>query len=413
MVTVNHPKLFRIKSPVSWSASIIYAMLMSASVFGQDLGYEDPPVFKASTLLSEAMTTGPSHNVRSPIGMEGLHYSFDLWSRFGWYHPESLDMLKIRLAEIQALDALARMQQDPLFMQGLNDRMVGQADAPVAGRKRSFRTSENIPLGLSDYDKLMDAVSSEVPMFSREQVAELHEEAMRKLAASFGVDPYTDNIPLRTALNDVAANSNREALRSRVDFRVIPGVGSAIEAAHFSKRLQDNLLTHSEANLQKETRKDLNNLGVPKDQIDEFMENPSYSPSWRAAITESLLELSGVEGVQSYIQAIQDAPRPEVALFYLRRLQLAEKFHRSVRQVAKMELIGATPVFFDRNGGMVVTAPIDHAYWNEDLAIRIADVKKGLVKATVEVYITGTASDFARKRLTEEGLTLHEEWGTP
>lgn len=249
-------------------------------------------------------------------------------------------------------------------------------------------------------------------MFSKEQVTDLHDEAVRILAASFGVDPYTDNLPLRSALNDVAANSNRDALRSRVDFNVIHGVGSAIEAAHFSKRLQDNLLTHSEENLQKETRKDLNNLGVPKDQIDEFMENPSYPPSWRAAVTESLLGLANVDGIQGYIQTIQDAPRPEVALFFLRRIQLAEHYHRGVRSLSKMVMVGATPLFVDQSGAKVVTAPIDYAYWNEDLANRVKDFRKNLNQGSINIYINGTASPLAREKLAEQGVSLHENWGT-
>jgi hypothetical protein len=188
-------------------------------------------------------------------------------------------------------------------------------------------------------------------------------------------------------------------------------VGSALDAAHWSKYLQEMLRTHTEPNLQKETRKDLNNIGVPKAEIDAFMENPGYPLSWRAAIAEALLELSGVDGIQGYIHAIQEAPRPEVALFYLRRIQFAATFHRSVRQLSKMELVGATPIFFDRKGGMVVTVPIDHAYWNEDLATRIADVRQNLSQATVEIYITGTASDLAKEKLAEQGLTLHEKWG--
>lgn len=411
MATFNRLKYFVGPSQVCWIASVLITLIMATSVFGQDSDYEAPPVFKASSLLSESMTSGPNHNVRSPIGMEGLHYSFDLWSRFGWYHPESLDMLKVGLAEIQALDVLAQMQQDPLFMEGLSDRMVGGAQATVSASKRPFKTSENIPLGLSDQNKLMDAVSSEVRMFSKEQMMELHEEAVRNLAASLGVDPYTDNVPLRVALHDVAANSNREVLRRRVTLTVVPGVGSALEAAHLSKNLQEMLETHSELNLQKETRKDLSNIGVPKAEIDEFMENPSYPLSWRAAVTEALMGLAEVDGVQGYIHTIQDAPSPEVALFYLRRIQLAEKYHRSVQPLSKMVMLGATPAFVDRTGALAATVPVDYVYWNEDLSNRVAEVKGHLGKSSGEIYITGGASDLAKEKLAEQGLTLHENWG--
>ncbi len=403
---------FRWIFPILSFVLFIPEMIMPTSVCAQGMVYEEPDVITVSSILPQEMQSGASYNLRAIVGIQGMHYSFDLWSRYGWYHPQSLDMLKIRLAEIRALDTLTEMQQDPIFREGLGDQFMGTADATVNSAKSPFKTAADIPLGLAKYGQPSQTYVEETQKRPDDRLLRLHEEAKRELAASLGGDPYTDNVPLQIALSDVAANKNRGALAGRFDIGVIPAVGSAVGAAHFDKSLQDMLVTHTESELQKDTRKKLSNIGVPKAEVDKFMRNPGYTPSRRAAIADALLGLSGVDGIQKYMRAIEDAPRPEVALFYQQRIQLAEKYHRSVRQISKLVLVGTTPVFFDRKGTLVVTVPIDLAYWNQDLANRISQVRKSLGKATGDIYITGTASDLVKQKMADQGLTLHEEWGT-
>jgi len=116
-------------------------------------------------------------------------------------------------------------------------------------------------------------------------------------------------------------------------------------------------------------------------------------------------------GVQNYIRISQQIPSPEAALFYLRRIQLAEKFHRTVRPLTKMILVGPTPVYLDQKGNMVVAISVDYLYWDEDLANRINNVRQKLGKATCDMCITGSASDLAKKNLAAAGINLYERWG--
>ncbi|MCG3196731.1 MAG: hypothetical protein GHCLOJNM_01207 [bacterium] len=396
-----------------WLVLILFLAWMSApAAFGQAPGYEQPPVLRASSLLPADMLAGSSFKLKEAVRADGMLYSFEVWSRYGWYHPRSLDMLRIRLAEIRALDTLSAMQQDPLFLEGVGEQVSGTVGSTLEAVKRPFKTIHDIPLGLAKFGSQMEAKAREASTLPDEDIRGIHEEAKRKLAVSLGVDPYTDNRPLQEALNDVATNKNRGALATRVGTAFIPAVGPALGAAQLNKGLQGRLESMTSAELQEHTRGTLAGLGVPKSQLETFMKNPGYTPTIRAAIAEAMTRLSGVAGVQDYIRAIQEVPAPEVALFYQRRIQLAERFHLSARPLAKMALVGPTPVFLDQDGGMVVAVALDHLYWNEDLARRVGGVRQKLGKKKGDLYITGTATETAKQQLSDVGLTVHEKWGS-
>lgn len=404
-----------ISSRKIWSLAVISLLLagvaIASPVSAQGSIFEQPPVFRASSLLPPDLLTGASYKLKEEVTMEGMLFSFDLWSRYGWYHPQSLDMLKIRLAEIRALDALTAMKQDPLFLEGVWDQAKGTGESTIDAVKHPFKTVANIPLGLHKFGKQVHARTLEGDTLPDDEVRFIHEKAKRELAVSLGVDPYSDNRPLQEALNQVATNKNRGALATRIGTAFIPAAGPALGAAQLNKGLQERLASLSSSELQVETRKNLIQLGVSKSETDLFIRNPGYSPSVRAAITEAMEGLAGVSGVQNYIHVIQEVPAPEVALFFQRRIQLAEKFHRSVRPLDKMITIGATPVFLDRNGNIAVGISVDYLYWNENLASRIKQIRAKLGKARCDLCITGTCSPLAKEKLAALGITVHEEWG--
>lgn len=386
----------------------LVSMTMAQLTWAQSSEYEQPPVFPPSKILSPEMTSGGSYKVTDNVTVDGMLYSFGLWTRYGWQHPHSFDMLRIRLAEVRALDALTAMQQDPLFLEGVGDQVSGTVQSTVDVVKHPFQSVAEIPLGLQKFGRQVGAKVEEGKTLPDQNIRGIHEEAKRKLAVSLGVDPYTDNQPLQNALNDVAVNRNRGALTVRVGTAFIPGVGPALGAAQLNKGLQDKLANMTSAELQQDTRRLLSEIGAPQGEVERFMTNPGYTPTTRAAVADALSGLRGVNGVQDALRLIQVVPAPEVALFNQRRLQLALAFHRSVRPLDRMAAVGPTPVFVDREGTAVITAPLDYVYWNAELAERVENVKEKIGSRKCELYITGNASDAAKAALASAGVSVHE-----
>jgi len=389
----------------------ILGMVAAHFAYGQSGGYEHVDPLSASKILPSEILTGSSYRIEDPVTMDGLFYSFNVRSRYGWYNPQSYDMLRIRLAEIQALDTLTAMQQDPLFLEGMSGQVKGTVQSTANAVTHPFQTIADIPLGLGKFGKQVGAKVEEGGTRPDEGIRGIHEEAKRKLAVSLGVDPYTDNQQLQDALNKVATNTNRGALVTRVGTAFIPAVGPALGAAQLNKGLQSRLANLTSAELQQETRGMLTSLGVPAGEVERFLTNPGYTPTQRAAIAEAMGDLQSVAGIQDTIRLIQIVPAPEVAHFYQRRLQMAVHFHQNVRPLEKMLGAGPSPVFVDREGTAVVTVPVDFLYWTEEVDERVRNVTGKIDGRKCELYLTSSASDLAERNLAAAGVAVFENLG--
>ncbi len=369
---------------------------------------EAPPELTASTLLTPDVFASPSYRIMNPVTLNGFFYSFTVWSREGWYHPQSLDMLRIRLNEIRAMAALESMRQDPLFLEGMSEQVQGTVSSTVNVVKHPLKGLANIPLGLEKVGKRMAAKAQEGDVVGTGDTPAMSAQAEKELAFSLGVDPYSDNEQLRELLKEVARNKNRGALATRIGTVFIPVAGLGLGAAQLNKGLTDRLRDMSPAELQQRDRQVLTSIGFANSDIRMFEQNPGYNPTSRTVITESLQGLAAVAGIRDYLDLIQEVPTPEVALFYLRRIQLAERIHRELRPLSSMKVVGQTPVFTDVNGAKVLAVPVDYLYWNKDLADRVSAMMGKNKFDKADLYITGTASEMAKAELAERGVTVHE-----
>lgn len=377
--------------------------------YAQGAILEAPPELDATQLLKPDVFASPSYRIMNPVPLNGFFYSFTVWSRQGWYHPQSLDMLKIRLSEIRAMAALESMRQDPLFLEGVGEQVQGTVQSTVNVVKHPLKGIANIPLGLEKVGKRMTAQAKEGDVEGTGDTRGLSAQAQRELAFSLGVDPYSDNQQLRDLIKEVAVNKNRGALATRVGTVFIPAAGLALGAAQINKGLTDRLRDMSPAELQEQDRSVLTSIGVPASDIRMFQKNPGYTPTTRTVITEALQGLSSVSGVRDYLSLIQEVPTPEIALFYLRRIQLAERIHIEVRRLTSMRIVGTTPVFTDVDGGTVFAVPVDYLYWNKDLAGRVSALMGKAKFKKVDLYITGIASEMAKAELGKRGIVVHEQ----
>jgi len=387
---------------------ILAVCLPSQEAVGQDEGgFESPPVFPVDQVLPAEMIQGPGFKVVETANAEGMLYSFSVWSAYGWYRPQSLDMLRIRIAEIKALNTLSALQKEPLFLQGVSEQVGGTIQQTGRALTRPVSTIREIPLGLQKFGKrIKDSGSQE----KTSGELGIHRGAKMQLAQQLGVDPYSDNRQLQEALYSVASNKNRGKLVARVGAMAIPGgAGMAVSAAQLNKSLQEGLYTLSPADLRKATRIKLARVGCAQGDIDVFLSNPGYTLTQQMAIADALSGLAEVNGIGQYLRCIQDAPQPEAALFYQRRVQIALKFHREVRPLKEMVLFKNTPVFIDQGDRMVATVSLDYLYWNQDIAQRLQDLIDGTGHAQCDLWITGSASPLAEQKLKEWGVTLHQQ----
>jgi len=395
-------------SMLAAAMSVSLCLPLTAQTGGND--YESPSDVPVSKLLSAGQLSNKAYKVTEKAEADGMLYSFSMWTPSGWYRPASLALLKVRMSEAVALASLNSMRDDPLFLEGVVDSATGTAKSAVGAVVRPVKTIRSIPLGLEKFGKSVQARADEGTV-AGESGRAINMAAKRKLAASLGVDPYTDNAQLQEALNTIAAHKNSGALATRIATAFVPGgAGLAISAATVNKNLRAKLTDNTAAELQKMNRQALTNLGCTSAQIAALLDAKGYTATNATVITDAMVALASVQGIANYATFVRSASAPEVALFQQQQIQMAANFHRTQRALAKFAVIGGTAVFTDKQGERHIFAPVDIVSWDASLHQRLKSMgEKG---SKTNLWITGTATAKATERLAGYGVTVHEKSGS-
>lgn len=65
----------------------------------------------------------------------------------------------------------------------------------------------------------------------------------------------------------------------------------------------------------------------------------------------------------------------------------------------------------DANGNKLLLAPVDYLTWNERLAGALSDIDHAAGEAKGQIWLLGTASETAQRKLKERGWTIETQVG--
>ena len=97
------------------SQAVLIAVSLSAAS-AVAASWEEPKTFKASEVLTAAEKKGEHHEVDDKVPTEGFYYVFELQTEFGELKPVGLDLLRKRIQETKALDALNEVSKTGVFL---------------------------------------------------------------------------------------------------------------------------------------------------------------------------------------------------------------------------------------------------------------------------------------------------------
>lgn len=378
-------------------------------------GYEVPPVFLPDQILPEELARGRGFRVTDQVATEGMFYSFSLWTDYGWWRPQSLALLRIRISEVLALNTLSELQKDPLFLEGVADPARQVSEPENYANRETAEGQSPIPLGLEKFAGGGVGARSE-----REGVEARFgypTRAKTELAIRLGVDPYSDNQPLQESLESVASNRNVDLLTEKIDSLFNPGgVGLALSAAQVNKSIQQLLVEESRSEIRRRNATHLIELECDHALIASFLDHPMYTPTSQSIIVDSMTSLADVVHIERILDAIMSAPIPEVAHFHQTQLQMASAYHSKVDRLKELNLLETTPVFFNAEEKLVVFLPVDFLYWNERIETGMEALKSSVGVDGGQLWITGRVTDTAKERLLENGIDVYDRalyklWG--
>jgi hypothetical protein len=411
----------QLHSTIFPSLLICFACLLTFIAPAQaQRGFEAPPVLKARVLLPPEMLAGPLFRVDDEVPTDGLMGRFTLRSHLGTFVVPGRELLRIRIAELPAIQQLEEMSKSQVFVDALGKAAAKPIESAAQIVSDPVGTLSNLPSGVS---RLFDRVSlgaqkitqaASDPTKSDSQRAEEaasrvgsatitalgFEQGRRQLAKSLGVDPYTTNPVLAQKLTDIAwvAFSGRMAVNVAVSAFVPASM--AISGTSITR---DLVYDTPSADLIVMNKRKLLTMGATEAQAEALLNNRWYSLSVLTSLVMELERLSGVAGKPEVVALAATAKNEEEARFFASSVHMLARLNDSGTPISRVAGRG-TVVGNTSGGAVIVPAAVDYVSWTERIG-RFAE--RSDVKAKQRsIRLTGKTSDLAQRGFTRLGWKL-------
>jgi len=410
--------------------------LLASGGQAQEPQFEVPPVLEAASFLGPEVLRGEHHVVREAVANDGYMNTYTIDSDFGQFTAYGGPLLAIRLREIAALAELDKLSHTKVFADAVTRSATSQVTALVdfaqrpvetvkgvpGGVKRMFgRTKKTVKEGAAAASEMVtdskDGVESEEDKGALQEGAEAGAKyaekyfgvsgAERRWAEKLGVDPYTRNEVLRSAIRKVAKVDAAGGLAVRfAPIPRIPGV-SAIRTA-------TKLVWGTDPReLREINRKALLAMGVEAALAEQFLDNAWYSPSAQTLFVSVLSGLSTVGGRPAVVELAALAQSYEEALFFLQAIKMLVGFKASGVEITQLLGGARLPGVLTSDGRFVFLVPVDRILWTEGIAAAATgsfeEVAKGLETTSREVWFRGQASKRCRAEIKRRGWLVRSE----
>jgi hypothetical protein len=323
--------------------------------------------------------------VNNEVPTDGLLAHYTIQSDVGVFQANSTEMLKIRIAEIPAIQELTKTSKTKVFAQSLATNAARPVAAAGQMVMHPVETVKGLPSGVGRFfgrvglagQRLKEAATEPEEASAGEKAGEFakrtgkttrdifgYEQERRELAKKLHVDPYTTNPVLSKQLDDFALTAFRAHVGVTTTMSVfIPGSMAITATRVVSQWVWDT----PRADLIVQDEKALEELKVPEARIRTFMRNPVFPLSVQTAFIENLKRFAGVPGCVEAVELASSAESEEQARFLTDAVGMLARYHETQTPITRL-MVRRAIIGQDRNGAIVVQAPVDYVSWTQDMS---------------------------------------------
>ena len=353
------------KTRISIQVAVALACLTAGGAFAPLAAFETPQERSAATYLG-AFTEGNNYHVAARVRSDGNMAIFTVNTKYGKFQVDGVELTKVFIQELRALDALEKISQSDTFMQSLGR----SATAPIRyGTNLIVNPAGTVRDSLSGVANMFDRAGASLsdPNADRATTADSLlgvDDARRELAVRLGVDPYTNFPPLAQKLTDVASATAAGGLTVKAALAVIPG-GVAVMAVSGVASIQsvgETLRDKTSAQIAQEVKATLLQLNVPPESVTRFVNNRAFTPTDLLLTARALARLRA-DNTQAFIDRAAEANSRSVAFFERRRAELLAERGRELGGIADFINVGGFALNRTRAGNVVALFPCDDIAW--------------------------------------------------
>lgn len=398
--------------------------------------YEGPRTFASRDVLPASLLQDATFTVGPKAPTDGYFHDFSITSAYGNFEAEGRSVLTLRAREIRALAELDKVSKSEVFLKAAGTSVVnvGKGVAGVVtdpeGTAKGFgegvkrfgvnlgRRAKRAGESVADSTKGDDQASGEAARSTGDKAAEAGESAAysvlgvtsatRRWAKKVGADPYTTNLTLRKALEDIGKVDAAGGIAAKVVIPIPAVVG-------MTANVGDLVWGKDPEALRKMNEERLAGLGVSKEKASAFFRNKPFTLTAQTAFIDALFAVKP-KNAADYVETATEARNERTVLFFVESAQMLQTFARSTPVTAVLPdsraLVAAT-----KDGRAVVLLPVDWIRWTqayETAGKAIASRAKAELGAQrLELKTSGRMSDLARKNTaalgftTEQGVSVH------
>ena len=367
--------------------------------------FESSGRVETKTFIPPDLMTGPLHSVGDFADNDGMNNTYFLYSGDDASAVTTGIALRTRIREIYAIDKLREMSKTEEFTKAIANAGQQKIEGVVGIVTNPVGTVENIPLGASRFfGRIGDRLKyrGEGEQGGRLQKVTGVSKAKSALAAKLGVSPYSFNQELQKQLTLNARAMAMGGLVVKAATAAVGGpAGQVLMGLNVDQALQQTLVSSTPDDLRIMNHKKLFALGVTREDADEFLTHPWYTP-WTATITVDALATIGVDPTAFLANACK-ALTEQDAIYFERLAQVLARYHTKKAKLRSIRIESHAVCALAANGTLVFPLSCDYAIWSEHAAGRVAEFAALMqgqedIKA-LTVWVDGKVSDRAAQEL--------------
>jgi hypothetical protein len=334
-----------------------------------ETAFESPGRVEAKMFLPQELLKGPLHTIDPQAENDGLLNTYFFYSGNNAFEVTTGTALRIRIRELYAIDKLRGMSKTEEFGKALSKAAKQKAESVAGIVKDPIGTIKRVPQGASRFfGRIGEGLKGGGSKTESNAVQGLTgvDKAKVALAAKLGVSPYSTNQELQEQLTNTARAMAGGGLV--VNAALMP-LGAVNTVLSMNQTLQQTLVNSTPDDLRIMNRKKLFALGVTRENADEFLMHPWYSPWHETIITDALANI-GVDPTQFLAMATR-ALTEQDANYFQSLAQVLARYHKTKTPLSSIGLENGRVCAMDSQGILVIPLSCDYAIWSEPAAARV------------------------------------------
>jgi len=355
---------------------------------------------------------GANYTVEPIVRSDGVMRIFDVDTPYGKFAFDGVEFTKLRLHELDAVAAIAKMSQTDAFGQAFGRAALG----PIKfGADLITKPADTVERSLSGIGNMFDRIGAGLSntRADRDNLVESLlgvSDTQRELAVSLDVDPYTDFPPLAQRLKEMANIMAGGGLPVRAGLSLVPGgIGIAVSSVATVSSAKDTLRDKTAAQVIAEARATLLSLGIPNENVSRLVANRNYTPADLLIMARALKRLNA-DNTTAFVDHVAGAGSRNVAFYHRRRAQILAARSNELGVIVSFVTLGGQPINLASNGNVVAAFTVDDIAWTEvqqrTFVAATAEIQRVRAGAVPVLATTGAVTPMAAAEIGQRGWKI-------